>query len=87
MKQKNKGQSVVYTVLALGATALVAIFGSMAAGSRQTATLVDTKFQTVQVDNTQTKERIAVLEANLASLKEDVKEIKGDVKSLLKVLK
>lgn len=80
---KNHGQVGILQLVGIGSAILIAAVGQFIAQSRY----ADEKISAVEAKNTAVVERTARLEADTTTMKDDIKEIKQDVKSLLRLLR
>lgn len=80
---KNHGQVGILQLVGIGSAILIAAVGQFIAQSRY----ADEKIAAVGKDNVQAVQRISNLEARTPILENDVKEIKADIKELLRRIK
>ena len=81
------GQIGIIPILGIAGTIIVAIItGYFGQGNRTDAKITEAR-EEMKVNNLASVQRIAVLETDSSSIKEDIKEIKTDVKYLIKLLK
>lgn len=83
MFHNQRGQINLLGIIGVGVTIAIATIGGFMAQNYRN----DTKFDVVKTDIGLTNQRTSRLEADTATIKDDLKEIKSDIKLLLKKLK
>lgn len=80
---KNIGQIGLGTLFGVGASMLAALIGGFFTQNR----FVESKIDAVKKDQIEVVQRVSSLEANTLTMKEDIREIKSDLKEVLKRLR
>ena len=83
MFRNSSGQINLMAIIGVGVSIAIATIGGFMAQNYRN----DTKFDVVRTDIGLTNQRTAKLEADTVTIKDDLKEIKSDIKLLLKRLK
>ena len=86
MESPVKSNNMIQIYATIG-TIVVALIGGYFSQSSRTDTRIETAKAEQNASVLQISQRITAVETDTVSIKEDLKEIKGDVKSLIKLLK